>query len=244
VFKKEIKDTIVIFAQTLLILFVIPIVLMMDWQISHSQWELSNIFHFVFMSQVIIFAAYSGVSIFQKEKSDRALEYMFSLPMSRWEILFAKIIPRFTLLVTMVLVGGVFGVWEQFIADLINIILVFVLAVCISLAVESMINAIIGVMFLNIIIYYASLILSFVMVKYHLFGLDIPLGWLSQLLATFLLVVPMVVAFTKTLKAFDFKPLKWQGKSYLLIALPSVIVLMVFILNFLKRYLHWVQDIG
>jgi hypothetical protein len=243
-FKKELRDTLNIFFQSMTILLSIPVLLMMDWHIFHSQWELSNIFHFIFVCQVLIYAAYSGASIFQKEKRDRALEYMFSLPLSRGKILYAKIAPRLGMLLVMIAIGGILNIWDQFIADSISIILVFVLAVTISLAVDSLINAIIGVLLLNVIFYYGSLIFSFLTIKYRLFGSDVPIPWLSYLFAVLLLVIPQVVAFIKTLNKFDLKPLKWQAKSYFLIAFPSVLLMILFILGYLKQYLLWIREIN
>lgn len=77
--------------------------------------------------------------------------------------------------------------------------------------------------------------------KYQLFGREDPIFFLSHILPALVLLVPFAAAFYKTLKHFDAKPLKWQAKYYLKLALPVIAVLLVFILMFLKPYFIWLK---
>lgn len=242
--KKEIKDTLKILGHCLLILLFIPLTMLMNWHIFHSQWEISGIFPPVFVAIVLFFAAYSGVSIFQTERKDRALEYMFSLPMSIGKILVIKILPRLTVLLLLMVVGGILSIFRTVVSDAISVIIVFFIAVFISLAVDSLINAMIGVLLVNIILYYTSIIASYLTIEYRLLGSTEPIFWLSHLLPGLLLLVPLAVAFGITLKNFDLKPLKWQAKPYLVIALPSAVLLLLFIMVFVKKYLIWIRKLG
>jgi ABC-type Na+ efflux pump permease subunit len=244
VLKKEIKDTLKTLGRCLLILLFIPLAMLMNWHIFHAQWEISGIFAPVFVAIVLIFAAYSGVSIFQTEKKDRALEYLLSLPMPIGKILAIKILPRLTVLLMLIVVGGILSIFRTVISDAIGVIILFFIAVFISLAVDSLINAMIGVLLVNIILYYTSIITSYLTIEYRLLGSTEPIFWLSHLLPGLLLLVPLAVAFGITLKNFDLKPLKWQAKPYLVIALPSAAVLLVFIMVFLKKYLIWIRKLG
>jgi ABC-type Na+ efflux pump permease subunit len=244
VLTKEIKDTLKTLGYCLFLLLFIPLAMLMNWHIFHSQWEVSGIFAPVFVAIVLIFAAYSGVSIFQTEKKDRALEYLLSLPMSIWKILVIKILPRLTVLLLLIAVGGMLSIFRTVISDAIGVIILFFIAVFISLAVDSLGNAMIGVLLLNIILYYTSIITSYLTIEYRLWGSTEPIFWLSHLLPGLLLLVPLAVAFGLTLKNFDLKPLKWQARPYLVIALPSAAVLLLFIMVFLKKYLIWIKKLG
>ena len=244
VLTKEIKDTLKTLGHCLFFLLFIPLAMLMNWHIFHSQWEISGIFAPVFVVIVLLFAAYSGVSIFQTEKKDRALEYLFSLPISIGKILAIKIFPRLTMLLLLMVIGGILSIFRTVIFDAISVMIVFFIAVFISLAVDSLMNAMIGVLLLNIILYYTSIITSYLTIEYRLMGNTEPIFWLSHLLPVLLLLVPLAVAFGITLKNFDLKPLKWQAKPYLVIALPSAALLLLFIMVFVKKYLIWIRKLG
>ena len=241
---KEIKDTLKTLGHRMFLLLFIPLAMLMNWHIFHSQWEVSGIFEPVVVAIVLLFAAYSGVSIFQAEKRDRALEYLLSLPMSTWKILAIKILPRLTVLLLLIAAGGVLSVFRTVVSDAISVIMVFFIAVFISLAVDSLINAMIGVLLLNIILYYTSIITSYLTIEYRLWGSTEPIFWLSYLLPGLLLLVPLAVAFGIVIKNFDMKPLKWHAKPYLVIALPSAAVLLLFIMVFIEEYLIWIRKMG
>lgn len=242
--KKEIKDTLKILGHCLLLLFLVPIARLLKWHIFHAQWEISGLFEPIFVVIVLLFASYSGVSIFQTEKKDRALEYLLSLPMSIGKILVIKILPRLTMLLLLIVVGGILSIFRTVISDAIGVIIVFFVAVFISLAVDSLINAMIGVLLVNIILYYTSLIASYLTIEHRVLGSTEPIFWLSYLLPALLLLVPLAVAFGLTIKNFDLKPLKWQAKPYLVITLPSALLLLIFIMVFIKKYLIWVKELG
>jgi ABC-type Na+ efflux pump permease subunit len=244
VLRKELRDTLKTFAQSLMILLVIPIALLLDWHVLHSQWEISGIYQPVFLAVIIIYAVYSGVSIFQAEKRDRALEYLLSLPVSRWKIVTVKVLPRFVLLLLLLAAAGVLSMFGSFLADAVSMIIIFLLAITLSLAVESMINAMVGVLLLNAILYYASLVLSYLTMEHHWFGSDVPIVAISQVLPALLLLLPLGAAFTLAVKHFDLKPLKWQAGPYLLIALPGMMIMITFVLLFIKKYLAWIKTIG
>lgn len=244
VLKKEIKDTLKTLGHCLFLLLFIPLAMLMNWHIFHSQWEISGIFAPVFAAIVLLFAAYSGVSIFQIEKKDRALEYLLSLPMSIGKILVIKIFPRLTMVLLLIVIGGILSIFRTVVIDAISVIIVFFIAVFISLAVDSLINAMIGVLLINSILYYTSIITSYLTIEYRLLGSTEPIFWLSHLLPGLLMLVPLAVAFGLTLKNFDLKPLRWQAKPYLVIALPSAAVLLLFIVVFIKKYLIWIMKLG
>jgi hypothetical protein len=242
VLKKEFKDTLKTLVHCLLMLIIIPMAMLLDWHVFHSQWEVSGIWQPVFTAMVILFAVYSGISIFQSEKKDKALEYMFTLPVSIRKIMAIKVFPRLVLLVLLIAAGGIFSVFKNIAADGVSLIFLFFIAVFASLAVDSLVNGMIGVVLLNVVLYYTSLIISYLTME--IFGSNSPLFLFSHLLSVVLLLVPLAAAFAMTLKNFDAKPLKWQARHYLVIALPTVLILASFILVFIKKYMIWVRTIG
>jgi hypothetical protein len=56
-------------------------------------------------------------------------------------------------------------------------------------------------------------------------------------------LIPLAAAFAITVKNFDLKPIKWQVKPYLMIALPTVLILLSFIIVFFRGYLIWIRKI-
>lgn len=241
---KEFRDTLKVLVQSSLIFLVIPVMMMLDWHVFHTQWELSGIFQPVFLAFLIVFTAYSGVSIFQVEKKERALEYMFSLPLSKKVIMAGKILPRLAVLTPFILLAVLTGVLENPAADILTVLIFFVSGVCISLAVESMVNAVVGVIFINIIIYYGTLITAYLFFRAQMFANEAFAVILAQFLATAAVLVPLITAFVKTVRHFDLKPLKWQARSYLTIALPALAAVILYVLIFLKQYLAWIKLTG
>jgi ABC-type transport system involved in multi-copper enzyme maturation permease subunit len=241
VLKKEFRDTLKVMGQCLLVLLAVPIFKLLDWHFFHFQWEISGIMGPIVTGIIIIFAAYSGATVFRGEKKDRALEYLLSLPVSRWEIFSAKVIPRLLVLLLMVAAAGILNIFKNVLVDGISMVILFLTGLFISLAVESLLSAIMGVLAVNLFLYYASLIMSYVTMEYGLLGSREPLFWLSQLLPAALLLFPLAAAFALTLKNLDVKSLKWHVKPYLVIALPSVLLLVSFIFVFLKDYLTWIR---
>ncbi len=241
--KKELLDTIKILAQCLLLLFIIPIARVMGWQVFHRQWEISGIFQPVYIAIVIIFAAYSGVTLFQAEKKNRAIEYLLSLPLSRWKMITSKILPRLAALVLLIAVGFMLSVLKEGAADTISLLILFASALFLSLAVESVLTGLMGVFIINVILYYSSLITSYLTMTHQWFGSEVPIFFLSQILPALSLLIPLAAAFILTLKNFDAKPLKWQAKPYIFIALPVVFGFLIYILRYLKQYLQWIEPL-
>ena len=238
--KKEFRDTLRTLFFCSCLFLIVPIAKLLDWQLFHGQWELSGIWQPVFTAVVILFAAYSGISIFQAEKKDRALEYLFSLPLPKWKIITVKVVPRFLTVLLLVAAGRVVSVFNNGLVDGLSIVILFIFAVFMSLPVDSLLNGLLGIIVLNIVLYYSSLLLSYLTMTRHWFGSEVPLPWLSYGLPLVLLMTPLAAAFVLTVKNLDLKPRKWQVKPYLVIALPAVILLFSFIFVFLWGYTKWI----
>ncbi len=241
--KKEFRDTLKTLFYCLCLFLIVPIAKLLDWQVLHAEWEISGLWQSVYIVVTILFAAYSGVSIFQEEKKDRALEYLFSLPVSKWKIIGVKVFPRFLLVLLLIAAGGIFSVLDNIVMDGIALSVLFFSGLFIGLAVDSVLNGFFGVIIVNVILYYSSLFISYLTMRYELFGRDMPLFPLSYLLSLVLLLVPLAAAFVLTVKNMDIKPFRWQVKHYLTIALPTILILLFFIMVFLKGYMEWIGQI-
>ncbi len=240
---KELFESLRTLSHCLLLLLFIPVAKVMHWEMYHAQWDVAGLYQPFFAGIIIIYAAYSGVSIFRRERKDRAIEYLLTLPVSIHRIVGRKILARFILLTVLFLVGLGFGVFKDPPADAAGITIMFLFAVFISLAVDSLFNAMIGVLLLNIIYYYSSLIISYFPLKNQWFGVDTPVLWFSMLIPALVMLAPLALAFHLTLKNFDARPLKWQARAYLKVALPVMALMLTFIILFFKQYFFWVQTI-
>lgn len=241
--KKEFRYTLKTLFYCLCLFFIVPIAGLLDWQVFHAEWDISGILQPVFTLVIIVFAAYSGISIFQEEKKDRAMEYLFSLPVSKWKIIGVKVVPRFLTVLLLIAAGSIFSVLESVVVDGMSLLFLFFSGLFIGLAVDSVLNGLFGVVIVNITFYYSSLITSYITMRYRLFDSDMPLFPLSYLLPAVLLLVPLAAAFVLTVKNMDIKPFKWQVKHYLAIALPAVLILLVVILVFMRGYFEWVRQV-
>lgn len=241
--KKEFRDTLKTLFYCLCLFLIVPIARLLDWRVLHAEWDISGIWQPVFTAVIIVFAAYSGVSIFQVEKKDRALEYLFSLPVSKWKIIGVKVLPRLFFVLLLIAAGGLFSVLDSVVADGLSLLVLFFSGLFIGLAVDSLLNGLFGVVIINVTFYYASLITSYLTMRYRLFGSELPVFPLSYLLPVVLLLGPLAAAFALTVRDMDIKPFRWQVKHYLAIALPAVLILLVFILVFMQGYYKWLGQV-
>ncbi|MCP5054467.1 MAG: ABC transporter permease subunit [bacterium] len=232
--KKEIMDTLKALLHSSLFLIVIPVSLLLKAPVSKS----------LFVMFIVLLALYAGATLFQAERRDRALEYLLSLPISRWRILAFKVLPRLALLVAVTLLGALFSLIDSFFIDMTGIFLTFLLAVSISLAVESVFLAMTGALMLNYILHYTTIIISYLVMRGGPAGPRPAPVFLSSAIPLLLLVVPMVAAFVLVFKTLDLKPLKLRSRPYLVIAMPAILLLACFILMYYKQYAAWIKIIG
>jgi len=223
--------------ECMLLLLGIPLGVVFDKLIIHYGWKLSEIFNFVFLVTIIAYPLAAGLTIFQSERKDRAFEYLFSLPLSRFETIMYKIAPRFFFLLLLIIASTFFSIFDNIWINGFNLIVVFFISSFLSISVNSFVIGVFGIFFFYSGYYQASRIIHFIFIgwdplKYNPFSTG---ALLSELLTAALLLIPMGIAFWITFKNFDVKPLKWQLKSYLLIVLPTVLVFYTFIILFFNK---------
>ncbi len=235
--KKEFFDAFKRFMECMILLLGIPLGVVFDKLIIHYGWKLSEIFNFVFLVTIIAYPLAAGLTIFQSERKDRAFEYLFSLPLSRFKTILYKIAPRFFFLLLLIISSTFFSIFDNIWINGFNLIVVFFISSFLSISVNSFVIGVFGVSFIYSGYYQASRIIHYMFIgwdplKYNIFSTE---ALLFELLTAALLLIPMGTAFWITFKKFDVKPLKWQLKSYLLIVLPTVLVFYTFVTLFLKK---------
>lgn len=235
--KKEFFDAFKRFMECMILLLGVPLGVVFDKLIIHYGWKLSEIFNFVFLVTIIAYPLVAGSTIFQSERKDRAFEYLFSLPLSRFETIMYKIAPRFFFLLLLIIASTFFSIFNNIWINGFNLIVVFFISTFLSISVNSFVIGVLGVSFIYSGYYQASRTIHLIFigwdpVKFNNFSTG---ALLSELLTAALLLIPIGTAFWITFKKFDVKPLKWQLKSYLLIVLPTVLVFYSFIILFFNK---------
>jgi len=240
--KKESLEALRRVVESMLVLFAIPLALLWDRFVIKFGWDFSDIFNVVLVATVVAFAVYSGATIFQSEKKDRAFEYLFSLPVSRFEILKIKILPRLMMLLALIVILAFFTGLKSSFDNGITFLFLFFISIFLSLTIHSVIIGLLGVMLLYYIYYFIYRILLYFPLRYDLritgfLGLS-----LGKLIPALLLLIPFGIAFWLTFKKMDVKPMKLQTKTYYIIILSTLTILITFVVFFSREYLSWMQS--
>lgn len=240
--KKESLEALRRLVESMLVLFAIPLALLWDRFVIKFGWDFSDIFHVVLTATVVVFAVYSGATIFQSEKKDRAFEYLYSLPVSRFEILKIKIFPRFVMLLVLIVILAFFTGFESGFDNGITFLFLFFISIFLSLTIHSVIIGLAGVMLLYYIYFLIQRILLYFSLRYNLRITGFLGIGLGKLIPALLLLIPFGIAFWLTFKKMDVKPMKLQTKTFYIIILSTLTILITFVLFFLREYFSWMQS--
>lgn len=242
--KKEISDSLKTFILCLLLLLGVPLGFALDKIIIHFGWNFSDLFNFMFLMTTVAFPIAAGLTIFQSEKKDRAFEYLFSLPLSRFQIIMYKVLPRLALLLVLIIASALLSVYTNIWLNGFNLVVLFSISVVMSISFSSLWLGAVGIAFFFYGYYTTSRIIYPIFTgwdpeKYILISASTEL--LHSMLAAALLLIPLGTAFWMTFKKLDVKPLKLQMKSFYSIVLPTLIIFIVFIFLFFNKYLDSMQ---
>lgn len=107
--KKEITDTLKQTGFVLSFLLLIPIIFGINQMRLHEE-ALNFMWYFDWSLSYLIpvLLLYLAYNVFASEDSDGASEYLRTLPISKWKILFAKILPRFFVFLILILIYEAF----------------------------------------------------------------------------------------------------------------------------------------
>lgn len=225
-------------AECCFILIAIPIGYIWDIFFVKFGWKFSDMFTGVYVAIVFAYAAYSGVTIFQAEKKDRAFEYVLSLPISKLEIFKNKILPRilsltFLYLILVILTNNK----STSIQEGLFLYYIFFISLFLSFTIDSVIIGFLGISLLFGLYFFSAQSISYLAWKIHLIPSIYSGRVLTQIISALLLLTPFGIAFWKIYKNLDAKPLKLQLRPYYAISLPSLLILLMLILKFYRDYL-------
>lgn len=223
--RKETTDALKRFIESLVALMIIPFLYIGDKLLTKAGLDFRSLIQTGFVVTLLIFAVYAGATVFQSERKDRAFEYLFSLPLTRREIILAKVLPRLGLLlflagVATIVVGR--GLLEE---AGITFLLLFFSSLFLSIGVFSIVINLFGVGLMYIIYLQGQLVFASLLLKLgvNFTGRHGPL--IAELTSAAVLLVPFGIAFWLTFKKMDVRPLRLQMRTYYAIILPTLIIL-------------------
>jgi len=233
--KKEFRDALKRFVESLAILFIIPLLYIVDKLVTKAGLDFASYRDPGFVITLVIYAVYAGGTVFQSERKDRAFEYLFSLPLTRREIILSKILPRLGLLL---ILGGVatIVVGRGFLHEAgIIVFVIFFSSLFLSIGVLSIVINLFGVMLMCLIFSQGERVFGYLLLKFggnfasHLGPV------VAQFFSAAVLLVPFGIAFWLTFKKMDVRPLKLQMRTYYSIILPTIFVLTLLIVFFFRK---------
>jgi hypothetical protein len=236
--KKEFSDAFKQFMECMILLLGVPLGVLFDKLILHDGWKLPDIFHCVFLITMIVYPVVAGLTVFQSERKDRAFEYLYSLPLSRFEAVRYKIGPRFLFLLLLIIASIFFSIFKNIWINALNLIVAFFISAFMSISVTSFVLGVVGVSFIFFAYYQTSVLIHLIFIgwdhlKYSAFSTG---ALLSDLLTAVLLLILIGAAFWLTFKNLDIRPLKLQLKFYYYIVMPIILVFYVFIILLFKKF--------
>ncbi|MCP5054469.1 MAG: hypothetical protein GY940_45295 [bacterium] len=240
--KKEIRDTLRQLLESSLLLISIPFVIVI-WTIAGIEVSIEEALKLIPLLTLFVFAAYSGIGIFQTERKDKGFEYLLSLPLSLAKIFLVKVTPRFLAVTVLYLIlFGLFPVGDVKMIFYI-LILIHLTGICFSLVFASNYVKFTAVI-LVVIFYYYLFLPSFFNFSWVILTEIRPVNIISiaqnlysilQAVSVLVLLIPIAIPFFLTYRKFDLKPQSHMIKPYLYIGIPfylAAIVMVYFYYDF------------
>jgi ABC-type Na+ efflux pump permease subunit len=233
--RKEIRDAIKRFVESLVVLVSIPFMYIGDKLVMKMGLDYASLRDTGLIITLVIYAVYAGGTVFQSERKDRAFEYLFSLPLTRRKIILSKILPRLGLLL---ILGGAatIAVGRNLPAEAgITVLVLFFSSLFLSIGVSSIIINLFGVMLMYLIFFQGGHVFGYLLLKLR-GNFASQLGPLVvQFVSAAVLLVPFGIAFWLTFKKMDVRPLKLQMRTYYSITLSALFVLVSIIVLFFRK---------
>lgn len=240
--RKELTDSIKRFLECFVIFVGIPIAFLLDRLIIKSGWEFKSLFLGFFITTVLIYTVYSGLTLLQAEKKDRALEYLLSLPISRVKILAVKIFSRLLIILLLMFILNFVMHFQTFQGGAIYLIILFISSVSLSIAIDSILLGIIGASFMFQVFMFSNKFVLFLFSKIGIEGSSEHLGLLSMVFSALILLVPFFMSFWLTFKKLDLRPIKMQLQPYYYIAFPALVIILSFVILNYNNYKLWILN--
>lgn len=235
--KKEFRDTLRILLESSILLLSVPLIIL-TLLIMGFKVNCGLLIKYTSIITVFAFSGYSGLGMFLWEKRDKGFEYLLTLPISRLKLFIYKLLPRFVVLMAMLVTWAL--VFNMPVNDYI-VVLIFIqlAAACLSLAFNSYFAALIGIILLGFFYSLSSRFIIFLFYRWQGISID-PFTIISPyVLAALLLGIPLGISFLSAFRNFDLKPYKYVIKPYLFIALPLFLVQVVVIFLYYEKIVYF-----
>jgi hypothetical protein len=233
--RKEIREALKRFIESLVGLFVVPFVYIGDKLVTKTGLDYASLFQTGILVTLIVYAVFAGATVLRAERKDRAFEYLFSLPLTRRRIILVKIWPRLALLLFLEAVATLIN-GPGFLEEMgITLLVLFFGSVFLSIGVFSVMMSLFGVGFMYLIFFRGTHVAALFLQK---LGVDLSgrqAALAVQLISAALLLVPLGAAFWLTFKKMDVRPLKLQMREYYAIVIPTLFVLVTLTVLFSRR---------
>ncbi|MGD2245229.1 MAG: ABC transporter permease [Candidatus Aminicenantes bacterium] len=252
--KKEISDVLKQIAIFTVYLFALPAFLVFTKIIVPELHPYFSVFFPIFQFSLLFGAFFMGASLFSVERGQRGMEYLLSLPFSRYQVVGIKILPRFAAVLLFYAVfvilytsGGEDLVALPFFSFSFLYFSLYLISLALSASSENFIVLFVSSVF-SLFIY-----LNLVPIVFWLVALsrNVPLNFLDLRLfftanwdpeisvlgffSAFILLLPLLVCFGLSIKKLDIRPARVYNKRFFKLLAP--IFLGGFIFSFL--FANW-----
>jgi hypothetical protein len=250
--KKEISDVLKQTVFSIVFALILPAFLIITTIISNASYI--SVFMPLFQFGLLFWAFFMGASLFSVERSQRGMEYLLSLPYSRYQIVGLKILPRlasvllfYAVFVILYTSGGEDLVALPFFSFTFIYFSLYLISLALSASSENFIVLFVSSVF-SLFIYLNLILLIFWLVvllrNVPLDLLDLRFFFTADwdpeisvlgLFSAFVLLLPLLVCFGLSIKKLDVRPAKVYNKRFFKLFAP--IFLGGFILSFL--FANW-----
>lgn len=225
--KKEFQDTLRILLESSVLLLAVPVVFGLI-RLVGMEASFNEMAYVGALTSVMLFAGYSGLAMFYRERKDKGFEYLLTLPYSKLRIFLYKVVPR---VVVLTIMGSAMVIFmEMTVSDFLLPLLFFQLGmVFMSLAFSSLFAGIVA----GVIMAYFYVLSTLFVVYFFKDSLRLEPILPPHILAGLFLLVPLGISFFLAYKNLDLKPYKYMVRPYFYVAVPLLLLEVIFIfLNF------------
>lgn len=236
--KKEFQDTLRILLESSLFLFAIPVVLLVAW-IFGLEVPAEDLLFAVPLATIFIFAAYSGMALFLRERRDKSFEYMLTLPLSRLKLLALKMLPRVLVLALLTLSMAMFH--EVTFYGFILPLLYFHFGMAfLSLAfTRSYFAGFIAAFLLGFIYTMGQRVWYFSLYVWAGRTHDILHTVNPTLITVLMVLVPLAVSFFWVFNKLDLRPYRYAVRPYFYVAAPVLVLEVIYMFLAYDLYRFW-----
>ena len=241
--KKEISDVLKHTAIFIVYLFALPAFLVFTKIIAPESHPYLSVFFPIFQFSLFFWAFFMGVSVFSVERGQRGMEYLLSLPYSRYQIVGIKILPRFISVVLFYVVFLIIYLGEGTNYAALSLVFFttiyfsfYLISLSLSASSDNFLVLFVVSLFSLFIFLGLGLFIFWLVVKmkgYVYYDVEISpfiTGELESFIVilipfiAFCLLLPLLVAFILSIKKFDIRPSKVYNMRFIKFLAPLFVL--------------------